>query len=323
MPADWEIPANLQPNPNDYPYDLNRALSAVVGLRSFIPSDAFTADTLGTERAGSGVVIRESGLVATIGYLITEAETIWITSSDGRAVAGHALAYDQETGFGLVQALGKLNLPALELGDSDSLKVGDQVVFAAAGGRHHSVETRVVGRQEFAGYWEYVLDDAIFTAPAHPFWGGGGLIDSSGKLMGIGSLILQQGDRGGGRLDMNMVVPISLLAPIMHDLLSFGRVNRPARPWLGMYATESDDTIVIGGLADNGPAEQAGLRAGDRILSVNQDDIADLASLWRRVWASGSAGAEVRLRLQRDATTMSLTVRSGDRAKFLKAPKLH
>jgi len=168
-----------------------------------------------------------------------------------------------------------------------------------------------------------VLDDALFTAPAHPFWGGGGLIGADGKLMGIGSLILQQGDRGGRRLDMNMVVPISLLGPIMGDLLSFGRVNRPARPWLGMYATESDDTIVVGGLADNGPAEQAGLRAGDRILSVNQDDIADLASLWRRVWASGSAGAEVRLRLQRDATTMSLTVRSGDRTKFLKAPKLH
>ena len=229
---------------------------------------------------------------------------------------GHALAYDQETGFGLVQALGRLDTPSLELGDSDRLKVGDQVVFAAGGGKHHSVETRLVGRQEFAGYWEYVLDDALFTAPAHPFWGGGGLIGADGKLMGIGSLILQQGDRGGRRLDMNMVVPISLLAPIMSDLLSYGRVNRPARPWLGMYATESDDTIVVGGLADNGPAEQAGLRTGDRILSVNQEDVGDLAGLWRRVWASGSAGAEVRLRLQRDATTMSLTVRSGDRSKF-------
>ena len=187
-------------------------------------------------------MIRESGLVATIGYLITEAETIWITSSDGRAIPGHALAYDQESGFGLVQALGRLDLPALEMGDSDRLKVGDQVVFAAGGGRHHAVETRVVGRQEFAGYWEYVLDDAIFTAPAHPFWGGGGLIGSDGKLMGIGSLILQQGDGKGRRLDMNMVVPIGLLTPIMKDLLSYGRVNRPARPWLGMYATEADDS---------------------------------------------------------------------------------
>jgi len=323
MPADWEIPANLQPDPNDYPYDLERALSAVVGLRSYIPSDAFTAGTLGTERTGSGVVIRESGLVATIGYLITEAETIWITSSDGRAVAGHALAYDQETGFGLVQALGKLNLPALDLGDSDSLKVGDQVVFAAAGGRHHSVETRVVGRQEFAGYWEYVLDDAMFTAPAHPFWGGCGLLGGDGKLMGIGSLILQQGDRKGRRLDMNMVVPIGLLAPILNDLLTYGRVNRPARPWLGMFATEADETLVIGGLSDNGPAEQAGVRAGDRVLSVNGEDVGDLAGLWRRVWASGSAGAEVRLRILRDTGAVTIPVRSGDRAKFLKSPKLH
>jgi len=323
MPADWEIPANLQPDPNDYPYDLERALSAVVGLRSYIPSDAFTAGTLGTERAGSGVVIRESGLVATIGYLITEAETIWITSSDGRAVAGHALAYDQETGFGLVQALGKLNLPALDLGDSDSLKVGDQVVFAAAGGRHHSVETRVVGRQEFAGYWEYVLDDAMFTAPAHPFWGGCGLLGGDGKLMGIGSLILQQGDRKGRRLDMNMVVPIGLLAPILNDLLSYGRVNRPARPWLGMFATEADEALVIGGLSDNGPAEQAGVRTGDRVLSVNGEDVGDLAGLWRRVWASGSAGAEVKLRILRDTGAVTIAVRSGDRAKFLKSPKLH
>ncbi len=175
---------------------------------------------------------------------------------------GHALAYDQESGFGLVQALGQLDLPYLECGDSDRLKVSDQVVFAAGGGRHHAVETRVVGRQEFAGYWEYVLDDAIFTAPAHPFWGGGGLIDSEGKLMGIGSLILQQGDGKGQRLDMNMVVPIGLLTPIMKDLLTYGRVNRPARPWLGMYATEADDALVVGGLADNGPAEQAGVRAG-------------------------------------------------------------
>lgn len=320
---DWEIPANLQPDPDDYSFDLERALKAVVSLKTYVPADAFTAGTLGTERAGSGVMIRDTGLIATIGYLITEAETIWITSSDGQAVPGHALAFDQETGFGLVQALGKLSLPTLELGDSDSLKVGDQVVFAAGGGRHHAVETRIVGRQEFAGYWEYVLDDALFTAPAHPFWGGCGLIGTDGKLMGIGSLILQQGDGKGKRLDMNMVVPIGLLAPILQDLLSFGRVNRPARPWLGMYATEADDHIVVGGLADNGPAEQAGVRQGDRILAVNEEDVPDLAGLWRRVWAAGSAGAEVRLRLQREQNTLRISLRSADRAAFLKSPKLH
>jgi len=320
---DWEIPLNLRPDPDDYSFDLERALSAVVGLKTYVPGDAFTANTLGTERAGSGVVIKDTGLIATIGYLITEAETIWITSGDGKAVPGHALAVDQETGFGLVQALGKLDLPALDLGDSDRLKIGDQVVFAAGGGRHHAIETRIVGRQEFAGYWEYVLDDALFTAPAHPFWGGCGLIGTDGKLMGIGSLILQQGDGKGRRLDMNMVVPIGLLAPIMKDLLSYGRVNRPARPWLGLYATEADEEIVVGRLVDHGPAEQAGLRAGDKIVAVNDEDVPDLAGLWRRVWASGSAGAEVRFRVQREGGARRISVRSADRTSFLKSPKFH
>ena len=171
---DWEIPINLQPDPEDYSFDLERALRAAVGIKSYIPPDGFTAGILGTERAGSGIVIRSTGLVATIGYLIIEAETIWLTASDGRAIPGHALAYDQDTGFGLVQALGRLELPALDFGDPDALKLGSPVIFAAAGGRQHAIETRVVGRQEFAGYWEYVLDDAIFTAPAHPFWGGAG-----------------------------------------------------------------------------------------------------------------------------------------------------
>ena len=167
------------------------------------------------------------------------------------------------------------------------------------------------------------LDDALFTGPAHPFWGGCGLIGTDGKLMGIGSLILQQGDGKGRRLDMNMVVPIGLLAPIMSDLLSYGRVNRPARPWLGMYATESEETLVVGGLADNGPAEQAGLRTGDKIVTVNDEDIPDLAGLWRRVWASGSAGAEVRLQVRREGSARRINVRSADRASFLKSPKLH
>lgn len=320
---DWEIPSNLQPDPSDYSFDLERSLRAVVSLKTYVPADAFTANSLGTERAGSGVVVRDNGLIATIGYLITEGETIWITSNDGQAIPGHALAYDQESGFGLVQALGKLDVPHLDMGDSDRLKVGDQAILAAGGGRHHAIETRIVGRQEFPGYWEYVLDDALFTAPAHPFWGGCGLIGTDGKLLGIGSLILQQGDGRGRRLDMNMVVPIGLLGPIMSDLLSYGRVNRPARPWLGMFATEADDALVVGSLADNGPAEQAGVRVGDKILAVNDEEIADLAGLWRRVWSSGSAGAEVRLRIERDGSPKRISVRSADRAAFLKSPKLH
>lgn len=322
MPTpEWEIPANLQPDPSDYSFDLDRALRSVVGLRANVPADAFTAGTLGTERQGNGVIIRADGLVLTIGYLITEAETIWIITADGRAVPGHAIAFDGTTGFGLVLALGPLGMPVIELGDSDHLPIGAEAIMAAGGGRQHAMETKVVGRQEFAGYWEYLIDNAIFASPAHPFWSGSALIGKDGKLLGTGSLILQQGD-GKRRTDMNMVVPIALLRPVLDELLSAGRVN-PPRPWLGMYAMEGESGLVVGGVSENGPAAQAGLQSGDRILSVGDEAVSDLATLWRRVWASGGPGAVVALRVQRDGETLNMQIRSADRTAFLRRPKLH
>lgn len=315
------IPTNLQPKAAEYAFDLELALRSVVGLRATVPDDAFTADTLGTERAGSAVHFRQ-GLFLTIGYLITEADSVWLTTSDGQIIAGHALAFDQESGFGLVQALGKVDIPVMELGDSAVARVGEPVIFAAAGGRRQCVAAKVAGRQEFAGYWEYLLDDAIFTAPSHPFWGGGALIGKDGRLLGIGSLVLQQGD-GSKRQDMNMVVPIQLLAPILDDLLAYGRVNRPARPWLGLYAMEDDEALVVGGLADDGPADKAGMRTGDRILAVNGEEVPDLAGLWRAVWASGPAGSLVQVSLGRGNRTAAVTVTSTDRATILKTPRLH
>src|SRR5947208_13415095 len=204
--SDWTVPPAAQPDPKDYEFDLDRALGSVVGIRSVIPSDAFSAETLGTERAGNGVLIREDGVVLTIGYLITEAEQVWLTFSDGRVVAGHVLGYDQETGFGLVQALARLDLPALSLGQSATAPVGERVVVGGAGGRHHSVAARIAARQEFAGYWEYVLDEALFTAPAHPNWGGTAVIGPGGDLIGIGSLQLEQPRESGKTEHLNMSV---------------------------------------------------------------------------------------------------------------------
>ncbi len=319
--AEWTIPQNLQPDPDDYTFDLDVALRAVVGLRANVPADAFTADALGTERSGSGVVIRP-GLVLTIGYLITEAETVWLIAADGRALPGHALAYDQTTGFGLVQALGRLDLPALDLGDSDALTAGATGIMAAAGGRSHAIETKVVGRQEFAGYWEYLLDEAIFTAPAHPFWSGAALIGPDGRLMGTGSLILQQGD-GKRRHDMNMVVPVGILRPVLEDLLTLGRINAPPRPWLGVYVMENEGGLVVGGLADDGPADRAGVRPGDRVVGFGEDEVSDLGGLWRRLWSSGAAGTPVKLRLMRDQSEVVVRVKSADRQSFLRAPRMH
>jgi S1-C subfamily serine protease len=325
MPSDseWNVPPAQQPRPEDYSYDLDRALSAVVGLRAMVPEDAFTAGILGTERAGNGVVIGKNGLVLTIGYLVTEAETIWLSLIDGRVVPAHALAYDAVTGFGLVQALGRMDLPALPLGRSAAVAVGEPVVVGGAGGRRRSVAARVVGRQEFAGYWEYLLDDALFTAPAHPHWGGAAVIGPAGELLGIGSLQLEQSAEKGESQQLNMIVPIDLLKPILDDLMSLGRANRPPRPWLGLYATEAEGKVVVVGLADEGPADRADVKVGDVVLAVAGQPVGDLAGFFRRVWALGDAGVEVPLAVFRDGRIHELRIASTDRNRLLKGGRLH
>jgi S1-C subfamily serine protease len=322
-PSELEIPQNAQPKPEDWDFDLDRALSSLLTLRASIPTDGFTAQTLGTERGGNGVVIREDGVVLTIGYLITEAETIWLNTIDGRAIPGHVLAYDQETGFGLVQALGRLQLPPMPLGTSATVRPGDRVVVAGGGGRTHAVSARIAAKQEFTGYWEYLIDDAIFTAPAHPNWGGAALIGGTGNLLGIGSLHLQQARENGPPEHLNMHVPIDLLKPIYEDLLTLGRPNHPPRPWLGLYATEIDNKVVVAGLANTGPARRANLKTGDIILAVAGQEIGDLAGLYRGIWKQGKAGVEVPLLVYRDGKTLDFNVRSADRARYLKSPSVH
>jgi S1-C subfamily serine protease len=320
--SEWKVPPAVQPKPEEYRYDLDSALSAVVGLKATVPDDAFTAEILGTERAGNGVVINNRGVVLTIGYLITEADTIWLSTADGRVVPATTLGYDQTTGFGLVQALGRLDLPALKLGDSDAVSLGEHVVVAGSGGRDGALAARIVAKQEFAGYWEYLLDEAIFTAPAHPHWGGTAVIGPAGDLIGIGSLQLEAANGKGRARHLNMIVPIDLLKPIVEDMLTTGGPSRPPRPWLGLYATEVDDKVVVAGLATNGPAQQAGLRPGDIVLAVGDARVTDLATFFRQVWAQGQAGIEVPLTVYRDRRSIEVNVTSTDRGKLLKAPKL-
>jgi S1-C subfamily serine protease len=320
--GDWQIAPARQPKPGDYRFNLERALASVVALRAIIPADAFTAETLGVERAGNGVVIRD-GVVLTIGYLITEAEEIWLILADGSVVPGHALAYDQVTGFGLVQALGKLEAPVLPLGRSGATPVGAPVVMAAIGGRRHAVAAEIVAKQEFAGYWEYVLDEAIFIAPAHPFWGGAALIGESGELIGIGSLQVEQRSGSDETAQMNMVAPIDLLKPILPDLLTKGRAERPPRPWLGLFATELEEKVFVAGVSTGAPAEKAGLRPTDMIAAVAGKPVSTLAGLFRSIWALGTAGVDVPLTIHREGRGMAVNVKSADRDDFLKKPRLN
>ena len=307
----------------DVSFELSSTLTSLVSLRTQIPEDALTASVLGTERMGHGVVIGDDELILTIGYLITEAEDVWIVAGEGKAVSGHVVGYDQETGFGLVQALQPLNLPKIGIGEDSDLKVADRVIVAGYGGVEQAVDAHVIAKREFAGYWEYVLDEAIFTAPAHPNWGGTALIGVDGRLYGIGSLLVQHVKQGGEIEKANMLVPTGLLKPILQDLLTYGRRNAPARPWLGMLTQEVDDHLVIAAIYDECPAHRADLKVGDVVVSVEGESLSGLADMFRRVWSLGSAGVPVPLTVVRDGTVHEITVQSVDRNDCLKAAKLH
>jgi S1-C subfamily serine protease len=323
MPSltEWKVPPAYQPRPGDFSFDLDRVLASVVGLHSIIPPDAFSAETLGTERAGNGVLI-DDGLVLTIGYLITEAESVWLHLGDGRVVEGHGLGFDSASGFGLVQALGRIDLDPLPLGSSGAAEIGDRAVVGGAGGRTRSVACQIAAKQEFAGHWEYLLDEAIFTYPAHPNWGGAGLISNRGELIGIGSLQLER-EREGKAEHVNMIVPIDLLKPVLDDLRRFGRVNKPARPWLGMFSTEIDNKVVVIGISAKGPAARAELKAGDVILAISGEKVTSQTAFYRKLWALGPAGVDVPLTVHHEGVTFDVVLTSIDRTRLLKAPRLH
>ncbi len=313
---DDRVPPQLRPQPHHFRFPLEAALRSVVALEAEVPPSAFTAEVLGTERAGSGVVIHENGLVLTIGYLVCEAADIRIETADGRVTPGVLLAYDFETGFGLVQATRPLGVPPAELGRAADVRVGERLLVAAAGGRERAVACRLVRRRPFAGYWEYMIEDALFTAPAHPFWGGTGCFDGSGLLVGIGSLLVQSGDERHPERT-NMIVPVDLLLPILDDLRVHGRARRRPRPWLGLYLEESESGLLVLGTARGGPAERAGLEAGDRIYEIGGLPVADLADFYEILWGLGEAGVAVPLAVLRDDRRLALTLVSADRDRFL------
>ena len=322
--TDWAFPAELQPTQGEFGFDLQEVFDAMVLIRAEVPDDAFTAQNLGTERAGNGVVIREGGIVLTIGYLITEANAIWITTNQGVVVPGYALAYDQASGLGLVQALGRLKAPALERGSARDCDVGDDVLVAGHGGRAHSLKAKVTGKREFAGSWEYLLDEAIFTAPAHPQWGGSALVGAEGKLLGIGSLLVQESEKGGkDAVQGNMMVPIDLLEPIYEDLLTLGRPKGAGRPWLGLFANEVSGRLLVSGVARGGPAQRASIHVGDVVLEAGGQKVATLAEFFRAVWRLGPAGTEIPLKVARRGSVSEIRVKSGDRGDFLKKPHFH
>lgn len=312
-----------KPDPADLPYDLERALGAVFKLHADVPATARTAMTLGTEREGNGILIDDEGLVITIGYLITEADEIRLTDVNGQTFEAQPVGYDHETGIGLVRAVGDTGATPLPIGDSAAVSVEDHAVIASFGGHKHAVSARVVAVREFAGSWEYMLDEAICTVPVHPYWGGAALLDATGALVGVGSLYVEHSVDDGSPIPGNLFVPINLLAPIREAMVRTGRAERAPRAWLGAYVEEVDDRLMITGVAPNGPGDQAGLQPGDLVLSLEGVAVSDLPDYYRTLWASGAPGGEVRFTILRDDDVLTVRAKTGDRYDWLNLPRPH
>ena len=293
-------------------------LKAIVKIRSVIPKDAFTAGTLGTEREGNGVVIDSKGHILTIGYLIIEAETIEVIGPEGKPIPATFVGYDHQTGFGLLRADQPLSVEPLKLGESSKVTEGEPVLVAGHGGSDAIQPARVLSRKEFAGYWEYLLEDAIYTIPAYPNYGGAALIDRDGQLLGIGSLYTQILIQGLGSIPCNIFVPIDLLKPILNDLVEKGRPRRAPQPWVGINVEEGHGRVFITKVTPGGPAEKAGVQPGDLVLSVKGKAVKDLADFYRKVWALGDSGVDVPLSVLRGVQIREITVHSADRHLFLK-----
>jgi serine protease Do len=298
--------------------DVASILSAVVKITASVPSDARTARGLGTKREGSGVVIDSSGLVLTIGYLMLEADRVDIGLADGRTVPATMVAYEHDTGLGLVRATEPLGVKPAELGESSKIDVRDRVLAVAHGGQEMTMPAMVVSRRPFAGSWEYLLERAIYTVPAHPVFGGAALFSSDGKLVGIGSLIIADADAPSTQLPRNMFVPIDMLKPIFADLLDKGRVQGPLRPWLGVYANELRGRLFVSRLAQGGPASDAGIEPGDLLVGVGGALVTGLADFYRKIWASGPAGATIKLDVLRGISVKPIKIKSTSRYQWLK-----
>ena len=301
--------------------EMDRILSAVVGLRAEVPEDARTAPGLGTRRTGSGVVIDANGLVLTVGYLVMESSRIFVAPRPGEApeVAADFVAYDHATGLGLARAREPLDVTPIPLGDSAAPTVGSPMIVASYGGAAGARPALLVDRREFAGYWEYLLPGALFTAPPHPLFGGAALIGTDGALLGIGSLIVNDARRGDEPVVGNMFIPVDALKPILGELLTTGRGPGPHRPWLGLHSEAVDGRIVVRRVSPEGPADEAGVMAGAIVTAVGGTPVRSLAGFYRAVWASGDAGAAVRLTLLTPGGDLrELTVRSGDRYAWLR-----
>ena len=312
-------PTQAEPEARSAEYQhLVEATGAVVSLKVKALPNARSNATLGQERLGSGIVFGSQGLVLTIGYLVLEADQVELTSSQGRTVPAIVVAYDHATGFGLLKPLAPLGVKPIRLGASSNVESLDRMLVASGLGEDALSVATVVARRRFAGYWEYLIDDAIFTSPPRADFGGAALINREGELVGVGSLFVMDAATPGERLPGNMFVPVDLLKPVLEEMIATGRQKGGQRPWLGINSLEQDGRLKVMRVSADSPAEKAGIEAGDIILQLSGQKVERLEDFYRRLWATGEPGVEITLRVLKGTEVQDVKIRSIDRFDIIR-----
>lgn len=295
------------------------ALGAVVRVKVSAIADARSLRTLGREREGSGIVLAPSGMVLTIGYLIVEAESIELTDRNGKTVTGSIAAYDHASGFGLIRPTVPLAIPGAALGASKDVAEYEKLIFATHGGRENASLATVASKRRFAGYWEYLIDDAIFTVPPRGDHSGAALINREGKLVGIGSLIVADAAVPNRRLPGNMFVPIDLVKPLISSIAANGRASETQRPWIGLSTQEVEGRLFVIRVQEDSPAAAAGLKTGDIILAIGGEKVASLEEFYGKLWAAGRPGTAIRLNVLQGSNMREVDVKSIDRQQYMRS----
>jgi S1-C subfamily serine protease len=307
---------------NGIPQPASPPLDAVVKLSIRAVEGARTADSLGAEREGTGIVIDDQGLILTIGYLVLEAASVLVIDGDNRIYPASVVGFDHATGFGLLRAKPVPPCAPVELGDSSALTELQSLVVACHDGGGGVTGAALVSRRRFTGWWEYMIDDALFTAPPRFEHSGAALFDGEGRLVGIASLWVSDALNTGMAFPGNMFVPINLLKDVLPDLVKSGRRRGDKRPWLGLNTEQLEGNVVVSRVLPDSPAEHAGVQRGDVILGVGGDSIGGQSEFYESLWSSGAAGGDVMLHIVRDKSVRHLIVQTGDRLDYLQPWRL-
>jgi serine protease Do len=293
------------------------AANAVVGLKVKALPNARSNASLGAQRSGSGIVIRD-GLVLTIGYLVLEADTVEVVDSSDLTVPAAVVAYDHATGFALVKPLAPIKTAPIRIGTAKPVAQLDRMMIVTGGEEQTVSIATVVSKRQFAGYWEYLIDDAIFTTPPRFDHSGAALINKDGELVGVGSLFVMDAITPGERMPGNMFVPVDLVVPVLDEMVRTGGQQGGRRPWIGVNSREEDGRVKVVQVNEESPADEAGIEAGDIILQVQGRPVTSLENFYTTLWSHGTPGTPVKLTLLHGVSLKEVTVNTIDRRDFMR-----